>query len=334
MFRKLLTTLYLPLFLLLLAACGPQPPRILKNEAIPQAIRTETRGINDKLFRAVSRNDARALKELMSDTLLQKHSEGVETLIENASGSFDARTYRVLDQFYQNSPFPEKADSLFTDSLDGYGYTIHFKPLNPETYICLLAPEEENQEILFCAIYGRYGPAWKLNTLYFGILSMYGKRAPDYYSMAKTAWDKHYLSDAVNYADLARICLHPGGELFHYKQEKEIEDFALKVHARADSTFRFPLVLENIKSKPALFRIFPEVSREGFFPMVYYKTQIPLENETALRQEYQEVKSETARIYTGIDKDKKYVFYRAYSDYPSGENEPAFFGFVDQVYGH
>jgi len=328
MIRKLLPAV---LALLILSACGGNRPSVLRNEQIPEKVRKETGVLNDKLFRAVTRNDAEAVKALMADTLLQKHKDGVAPLIQNASTSFSALTYRLIDAHYQYNTDPSGADTVFTGSVGAYPYAIHFKPVNTETYIALMVPEESNQEVLITAIYGKYGDKWKLNTIYFGVLSMFGKSAPDYYKMAKTAYEKQYLADAVNYADLARLCLRPGGDLFHFGAEKEMEDFAEKVHAEATKTFAFPQVLENIQSKPVVFRIFPESSEKGFFPMVYYKTNIPLSNTAALEAEHEEVKKEVSRLYRGIDKDKEYVFYWAYNQYPDGKTAVEHYGFIDET---
>ncbi|MGQ3130493.1 MAG: hypothetical protein ACT6RE_00785 [Flavobacteriales bacterium] len=328
MIRKLLPAI---LVLLTFSACGGKKPSVLKNEQIPDKVRKETSAVNDKLFRAVSRNDAEAVKALMSDTLLQKHKDGVAPLIQNASTSFSALTYKVIDAYYQYNTDPAGADTIFSGSLGTYPYAIHFKPVNTETYIALLVPEEDKQEMLITAIYGRYGDKWKLNTIYFGVLSMFGKSAPDYYKTAKTAYEKQYLADAVNNADLALLCLKPGGDLFHFGAEKEIEGFAEKVHAEALKTFAFPQVLENIPGKPVVFRIFPESSEKGFFPMVYYKTNIPLSNTAALEAEYEAVKKEVSRLYKGIDKDKDYVFYRAYNQYPDGNRPVEQYSFIQEI---
>ncbi len=328
MIRKLLPAI---LALLIFSACGGKKPAVLKNEQIPEKVRKEASAVNDKLFRAVSRNDAEAVKSLMSDTLLQKHKDGVAPLIQNASTSFSALTYKVIDAYYQYNTNPSGADTIFSGSLGTHPYAIHFKPVNTETYIALLVPEEANQEMLITAIYGKYGDKWKLNTIYFGVLGMFGKSAPDYYQMARTAYEKQYLADAVNNADLALLCLKPGGDLFHFGAEKEIEDFARKVHAEATKTFDFPQVLENIAGKPVVFRIFPESSEKGFFPMVYYQTNIPLSNTAALEAEYEEVKKEVSRLYKGIDKDKDYVFYQAYNQYPDGNKPVEHYGFIDET---
>jgi hypothetical protein len=97
-----------------------------------------------------------------------------------------------------------------------------------------------------------------------------------------------------------------------------------------NTKFTFPLTLDNIDTKPKVFRIFPEMINEGFFPMVYYLSDINIKDTTALKIENEKVKQEVGRLFTGIDKDKKFVFYWAFNEIPDGKKLVEHYGFIDK----
>ena len=70
--------------------------------------------------------------------------------------------------------------------------------------------------------------------------------------------------------------------------------------------------------------------KEGFFPMVHYTTSINLKDTTALKIENEKVKNEIGQIFTGIDKDKKFVFYQAFNELPDGKKLVEHYGFIDK----
>ncbi len=99
----------------------------------------------------------------------------------------------------------------------------------------------------------------------------------------------------------------------------------------ANTNYVFPLTLENIDTKPKLFRITPEMINEGFFPMVSYLSAINLKDTAALKIENKKIKKEVYKLFKGIDKDKKYVFYKVFNEIPDGKNAVEHYGFVDQL---
>jgi len=184
--------------------------------------------------------------------------------------------------------------------------------------------------MLIMAIYGKYDNDWKINILQFGQYSLFSKLAPDYYKLAKVSYDKSYLIDAVNYIGLAKLCLRPANDFLQYQKEKEINEFYDKIMKEVNSKYQFPLTLDNIASKPKVFRISPEMINEGFFPMVYYLTDINLKDTTALKLENEKIKKEVGQLFTGIDQDKKFVFYWAFNEVPDGKKLVEHYGYIDR----
>ena len=271
------------LTVLTLQSCNLGTSGTWKNSNIDYDKREQIKTLNDKLFKAITNNDVAGVKALMSDKLLEKGAQDLDKLINQVSTSFKSSDYSILDEYYVHNSTTDINNTLPSGISGDNDYVINYQALNKEMYVSLLLPTELDNELLITAIYGNYDNQWKINILQFGQYSLFKKSAPDYYKLAKESYDKLYLIDAVNYIGLSKQCLRPANNFFQYQKEKDINEFYDKVMKEVHSKFTFPLTLENIDTKPKVFRISPEMINEGFFPMVYYLSDINLKDTTALK---------------------------------------------------
>ncbi len=322
-------TLFLILGIIALQACNLHSSGTYMNDAIDKDKRAEIKLLDEQLLNAFADTNVKAVKALMSDILREKTDSILPRLVKNIGPALRSADYSLLDEF---NVFNSKAN--VTNTLrSGKGvktYTIRYLALNEEMYVSLLRSSKSDGELLVSIIYGNYGGKWKINILQFGEYSLFTKTAPEHYAVAKTCYEKGNLIDAVNHIDLVKRCLKPANEYFEYANEKEMMTFCDKVMKEVNTKYPLPMVLENIQSKPKLFRIFPLTSAEGFYPMVYYLSKITLKDTVALKAEYEKIKPEVERIFKGIEADKKFVFYRAFNEMPGADKVVDHYGFIDK----
>jgi hypothetical protein len=318
------------LTILTLQNCNLGTSKIWVNENIEVEKKEQIKILNDKLFKAIISDDVKGVKALMSDKLLEIGIKDLDKLINQISTSFKSDGYRILDEYNVLNSTTGNINTLISTGSNENDYTINYHALNEEMYISLFLPTSIDNELLITAIYGKYEDQWKLNILQFGQYSLFKKTAPNYFKLAKESYNKSYIVDAVNYISLSKQCLMPANDFFHFQKEKEINEFYDKVMKEINSKHTFPMILDNIESKPKIFRIFPQMISEGFFPMVYYLSDIDLKDTIALKIENEKVKKEVGRLFTGIDKDKKFVFYWAFKEIPDGKKSVNHYGFIDQ----
>lgn len=323
-------TLLLILTVFTLQGCNYGTSGTWKNENIDKDKKEQIKILNDKLFKAIISNDIAGVKSLMSDKLLEKGASDLDKLINQVSASFKSDSYRILDEYNVRNSTTGIGNTLPSGLSGENDYAVNYQALNKEMYVSLLLPNGLDNELLITAIYGNYDNQWKINILQFGQYSFFKKTAPDYYKLAKESYDKSYLIDAVNYVGLSKQCLKPANDFFQYQKEKDINEFYDKVMKEVNSKFKFPMTLDNVDTKPKVFRIYPEIINEGFFPMVNYLTSINLRDTTALKAENEKVKKEISQIFTGINKDKKFVFYQAFNELPDGKKLVGHYGFMDK----
>lgn len=301
-----------------------------KNENIKQEKREQIKELNDKLFKAIINKDVEVVKLLMSKTLLEKGTGDLSQLLDQVSSSIKTESYRVLDEYNVYNTAKGIGNTLLSGVTGDNDYQVNYQALNEEMYASLLIPNSPYNELLITIIYGNYGSEWKINILQFGQYSIFKKTSIDYYKLAKDSYDKSFLIDAVNYIGISKQCLKPANNFFKYQKEGEVNEFYNKVMKEANTRFHFPLALDNIKTKPRVFRIYPEATDNGFCPMVLYLSNINLKDTTALKVENEKIRKEISLVFTGIDKEKKFVFYRAFNEIPDGKRQIDHYGFVDK----
>jgi hypothetical protein len=313
-----------------LTGCNLGTLKMWKNGNIDSKKKEQIKALNDKLFAAITSNDVTSIRNLMSDKLLEKADGNLEQLIFQISASFQSDNYKILDEYNVHNSKANMNTTLPSGLSNDNDYRLKYVALNKETYVSLLLPTGLDNDLLITVIYGNYNNQWKINILQFGQYSLFGKNATQYYKLAKENYEKSHLIDAVNYIGLSQQCLKPA-ELFQYQIEKDINEFYEKVMKEINSKFTFPLTLDNINSKPKVFRIYPEMIDEGIYPMVFYLSEINLKDTVSLRIENEKVKMEVGKLFSGIDKDKKYVFYSVFNEFPNDNKIVERYGFIDKL---
>lgn len=315
----------------LFQSCNFNTSGTWKNDSIDENKRQQIKLLNDKLFKAIASNNPAGIKALFSDSLIKQSGANLENLIKQVSGLLKSDQYRVLDEYDVHNIKANSPTTVPSGVSGDKDYIIGYTALNQETYVSLLLPVNVENELLITAIYGNYDNQWKINVLHFGDYSLFKKTAPDFYKLARESYGKSYLIDALNYISLAKNLLRPANDYFHYQKEKDILDFHDKVLKEANTKFALPLTLDNIDTKPKIFGISPEMIEDGLYPMVSYLTEINLKDVVNLKKENEKVKKEAGRIFSGIDKDKKYVLYRAFKEIPDGSKLVENYGFIDEI---
>ncbi len=70
---------------------------------------------------------------------------------------------------------------------------------------------------------------------------------------------------------------------------------------------------------------------EGYFPMIEYLTKIDLKDTIQTRIENDGIHKIIGDKFKGIEKDKNYIFYKAFSRMLDGKTEVPTYGFVKKL---
>jgi len=316
--------------LLIFQSCNFSNSKFKKDQSIDAATRQEIKTLNDKLFEGVTKDSLAIVQALMSPGLLEKFGNDSNKII-NLISSRDIDNYSILDEYYVQASAPKITITLPSGNTGDNNYIFSFESPNKDSYVSLLLLNNFGNQFLLAVVYGKYQTGWKINILKFGAYSFFGKNAPDYFQLAKTNYKKGYLIDAVNNMSLSDVLLHPAGAYWQYVKGNEIKEFGDSILREANAKYKLPMTLENIKRKPKIFKVYQQVTKDGFSPMVSYLTTINLKDTAALRLENKSIRKEVDSIFTGIDKDKKIIFYWAFNKIPADTITGEQYGFIDTL---
>lgn len=321
--------LLLILISLVLQNCNVVTSNTLQNENIESDLKKEIEELDKKVLEAITTNNTTILKELMSDTLKQK-AENLDQLIEQISGAVKNPEYYVLDQYYIKNSAIGITNTLTSGTNDQNDYTIQYQALNEEMFVSLVISENNSEKFLIMNIYGKYPEGWRLNILQFGQYTIEGKSAPEIYAQAKLKYDKGYFIDAFLEMTLGSQVLNPA-KFWKYKKEDEIKEFIEMSNAKVKNEYIFPLTLQELDTKPRVVNIFLQQITEGYFPMIEYLTEIDLSDTSETKLENDRIHNIIGDVFNGIDKNKKYLLYKAYNDLPNGKTAVPTYGFVQAM---
>lgn len=296
--------------ILVLQGCGSNT-ETFANNAIDKNLRATIHAKNDSLLSALSNSDMKTFKKLGSPDFL-KHLQG---RIENAVWAFRKgilkTDYKIYHEYYNKHG--KAYDNAKIESEEGQ-YSLQYTHKNKETYVSLLTTSYVGiTDYLVTIIYEKIDGEWKLDYIHLDTFGQYGKNAQDYYQLAQQKHEAGFILDAFFYCTVAESSLNPAENKLTYNEEERITFYQKRWQEEVDKEYKFPQPLRNINSVPNVASISPINNPEGMFTVFTYETKVPVADTETLKMEFEEVKREIKRIYTGLDFDKKYIYYRAFN---------------------
>jgi hypothetical protein len=135
-------------------------------------------------------------------------------------------------------------------------------------YLAFFIPKEKKQDNANL-VYAKYDIGWKVNNIAIGYYTQQGKTATELFEIAKIDYAHGYLVNAINNIMLAANCLS-GSAYLKAANGEDIKSFSKKIIDEANSKINYPVVLNNIKSKPAIFTISSNSKEDRFTQYVLH----------------------------------------------------------------
>lgn len=310
-----------------ITSCKTPQPGTWKNDKIEAGKKSDFHELNNQLMEGLKANSPRQLEAVMSKEFI--NDNGRLRLIELCSNRLKEGDYTVLDEYYIVNK--EQGEQTIETKNQGINnHNLKYSAATREMYIAFFIPRSIPNKYMISAIYCKYNYGWKLNYLELNPYTLNGKTAPELFDMAKKMYAQKYLLDAVNTMELAKVCSRPY-ERWEYPEEAGMSDLYSKAIAEINMKYVYPFTLNQVPTRPKIFSISTQTTPEGVFPLVYYKSAIKLTDTAALRKENDNIKKVIGKLIPGIDKDKKYVFYNAYNEWPRSDRSVDRYDIVDKL---
>lgn len=312
----------------LLAGCTPTVGSANFNDHIDGDSRAKIAILNNRVIAAMRANSPAELKALFAPEALSNTAVELDGFVTATHSALTDSKFTPLDEYLIRGTATGATATVTKGTVGEYAYKLDYPAVTNETYLSLLLNDSKANRLLLTCVYGKYGEEWKLTALKAGTYSFFGKTAVDFLNQAKANYSAGNLMDAANDIAMVRSTAAPAGGIFHYHAEDAMGAFVTKVSAELSARFPLPKKMETLKTGPQVFNIAPVAMAEGIYPTVKYLTTISLTDTVALKKENEQLKAVIGTVFPGLDKNKKYVFFKAYNQIPDGKTEVKNYGFV------
>jgi hypothetical protein len=307
------------------------------NDHIDPEITNNIKQLNAKLLQDIKNDDTVAVRQLMSKPLIDSAGNKMNTLLGALSKALISTDYDVIGSFYTQNGATDLTTVDYASLINGDSYQVGYIAKNKETYASLISPNTPGKTGIFLIGYGKYDDGWKINIFYAGEYKVLGKTSPEYYQMAKQAYQQ---GDLLRAADMMQVAAHvakPLQNYFTYKNDNEMHTFYDKVIKEANSTYRFPITVNTGSTTVQMFGEQPQLVLQkytpGVYPLIKYKTTLPITDSTTVGHENIALQKQISTVFKDIEKDNAYILYQVYDQVPAGSdiNQLKSYSFIQKV---
>ncbi len=303
------------------------------DEQIDPGTKSNIDKLDKQVIESLSAGDYSKAEGVFSDKLKEIDKGGhFDSLFSQAKERVSFSKFKIRNQFYIRNSVKEK-DISFRSGLSGdHDYSLDFKSINKETFATVGYFEDSLQILSLVTIYGKYGDTWRLNMFHLGIIRLMNKDAFDWYERAAGYFKKGCFVDAANDLDLCQQVIEPGNKVWHYQKQKDFDKLSRQVWEATNKAYSFPLTVSQVPSKPKIFKEFPQVTKQGYFPMILYTTSLKMSDTALLRKECDAMHQVIGKVFHGLDLNNEYIIYRIFEKIPSNNDLGVNYEFVRKTH--
>ena len=319
--------------LLLSQSCimGQNKTEIFQNGKIDKKIKTTITTLNNEAYKHFCDNNYEQLSKMFTDSLRPLiGADFASKFMPAMQGIMKGRTYKVYDEFYIRHTKPGDTVNLSAGAGDE-AYTVKLNTKTEETYLTMMLAGDSVDVVMLTVLYGNYKGKWQIYGITGEDYSLANRNAIAQYVYAQELERKDYLMDAVNVMSLSTHCINPGGRIFRFNKEQEMKTYADSLTSHTKAKYPFPYTVKEVATKPLVVNIHFEVDRGEFIPMIVYQSAINVQDTNSLAKENAQIQQNIGRIFNGMDKTNKRLFYRAYNQLPNGQNNPPYYNYIQAL---
>lgn len=318
------------LLILSLFSCKSGVNNSVSNDGINPKLSEELNSIETNFIRNLKSGNYDEAKTVMSKLLTNTSEEQLAQFLNQLSSTLTNSETSILDQYHIQNSTGELPTTLFS-SLDSVGgYLFRVKPINKEAFLSLRKIQSEPTQLLLTNLYTKYDEGWKLDMVKLGEYSILNKNAQLLHLEAENEYENGNLLNASNLIFLSSQVSNPAGKLYTYKNVEEMESSFKTIIEELKSTYSFPILFENVSTKPKIFNFTPEIVAEGIIPTIAYQTSIPVSDTLRLKKENNAMHNKIETVLKNIKNNNKHIIYKAMNEIPDGTKGVDTYTFVKE----
>ena len=318
------------LLILSLFSCKSGVNNSVSNNGINPKLYEELNSIETEFIQNLKSGNYIEAKKVMSKLLTNSSGDQLSQFLSRLSSTLTNSETSILDQYHIQNSTGELPTTLFS-SLDSVGgYLFRIKPINKEAFRSLRKIHSEPTQLLLTNLYTKYNEVWKLDMVKLGEYSILNKNAQLLHLEAEAEYENGNLLNASNLIFLSSQVSRPAGILYTDKNFEAMERSFKTIIEELRATYSFPILFENVSTKPKIFNFTPEVLAEGIIPTIAYQTSIPISDTLRLRKENDEVHMKIETVLKNVKNNNKHIIYKAMNEIPDGTKGVDTYTFVKE----
>ncbi len=307
----------------------PAKPGIYQNDQIEAGQRNDFHALNTILLQELKTGKADSVSDIMSKDMIDDH--GKYRQVELVGNRLKEGNYTVLDEFYIVSAKKDTATHALKVTNKGINnYEYDYAISTQEQYIVFFVPKGIPNQYMITAEFCKFDYGWKISKLDLGEYAVNGKTGPELDKLAHQRYNEKCLAVATTIAQQAGQCLQPSGT-WKYPNAQAIGDFTGALINETNRKYQFPYTVTQVSTEPWIFRVFSKTTPQGVFPQIYYISHIKLADTNSIKKENASIQKAITKVFPGIDKDNKYIYYSAFKNMPDGSGAFDHFDMIEKL---
>ncbi|MFT5822849.1 MAG: hypothetical protein ACI8ZM_004106 [Crocinitomix sp.] len=289
------------------------------DKTIKDEIKDELNNLNDSLVKALDENDLSYLYKVSSEELIESDSARFEGLIFQFSEVLDTSAYTIFHQTHTKTsePYLNIAINFANNKNDTADFKLNYQNSCKESVTNLLLVDCTRGQYLVTVIYGKQEGDFIMYYLHMSKYQSNGINLPNYYSLAKTDYEKGELLHSFALIQQAKEVQYPGGDIFRYAIDSSFNALADTITEDVTVMLDLPLTVNQMASSPQIYALGMAPYQHVLFPSITYVTQLNFENDKALANECDEIFTRIDEILPGFTIDFDIVLFSVLSEMPA-----------------
>lgn len=259
-----------------------------------------------------------AFEENNPSLALPLFSSGFEATEENLGAFFSEVTklvdkpFILYDSYYMNDLTVSESPVKVKKS-EAAGDYIEITPASKEIYCAMYVSEGEKISRMMSVLLAKEGGKFKITWISPTDFEYNGKGAPAIYKNTQALADDGKLFAAYVSSCMLGNIFRPGG-FYRYENDLEMEDLCYKLFADISGTHKLPLALSETTNSSVYEIGIANDDDHGILPMIFYKTDVSVDNEEELRAESKKVLAAIEKLSPGLAENFEYIRFEATND--------------------
>lgn len=273
-------------------------------------VKAEADAVLSGFMQAFEENNPAAALPLFSSEF-EANEEDLAAFFEEVQKLVDA-PFVPYDSYYMKGLTVEEALLKVKKSADATEY-IEIAPAAEELYCAMYVSDSKNISRMMTILLARENGEFKITWVAPTDFKYDGVAAPEVYNRTKTLSDEGKLFSAyISSCKLGKI-MRPGS-FFRYSNDLEMEDLCNSLVDKISTSYPLPLALAETTESSVYEISLANDAELGLIPLIFYKTDATITNESALRAESEKVLAALEKIFPDIRESSEVIRFEATND--------------------